>query len=129
MHEAEFILYVVDQARARGFYRAVLATAPSLDVPGMTEFDLGSATLGLMPGDDIEALLPGRVRVGRSQRCEVYLRRVDAQAMLSRAVEAGGTLLSPLRERSWGESVGYVLDLDGHVLAVAELSSTELARP
>ena len=60
MHAVQFILYVADQARARDFYRRVLAAEPVLDVPGMTEFDLGEATLGLMPAADMEALLRGQ---------------------------------------------------------------------
>lgn len=119
MHAAEFILYVADQARARDWWAATLAIAPSLDVDGMTEFDLGGATLGLMPAAGITALIGDGLRVGDGQRCEVYLRRSDAERLLARAVTAGGTLLAPMAERSWGEAVGYVLDPDGHVLGVA----------
>jgi hypothetical protein len=43
----------------------------------MTEFDLGGATLGLMPAADMEALLSGQIRAGAGQRCELYLRRSD----------------------------------------------------
>ncbi|HTR94207.1 MAG TPA: VOC family protein [Trebonia sp.] len=124
MHAAQFILYVADQARARDFYRHVLAAEPTLDVPGMTEFELGGATLGLMPGADMEALLDGQVRAGTGQRCELYLRRGDAAAALARAVDAGGRLLDELRDRTWGERAGYVLDLDDHVLALAEAART-----
>jgi predicted enzyme related to lactoylglutathione lyase len=119
VHAAEFILYVASQARARTFYRYVLAAEPVLDVPGMTEFDLGGAALGLMPAADMAELLGGQVRAGSGQRCELYLRRADAAAALARAAEGGGTLLDGLRDRSWGERVGYALDPDGHVLALA----------
>ena len=119
MHAAQFILYVADQARARDFYRRVLAAEPVLDVPGMTEFDLGGATLGLMPAADMEDLLARQIRVGIGQRCELYLRRADAAATLARAAAGGGKLLDGLRDRSWGERVGYALDPDGHVLALA----------
>ena len=119
MHAVQFILYVADQARARDFYRHVLATEPVLDVPGMTEFDLGGATLGLMPAADMEELLPDRIHAGSGQRCELYLRRADAAAALVRAAHSGGRLLDDLRDRSWGERAGYVLDPDGHVLALA----------
>ena len=61
MEAAEFILYVADQARATAFYRHVLAAEPVLDVPGMTEFDLGGATLGLMPAADMEDLLARQI--------------------------------------------------------------------
>jgi predicted enzyme related to lactoylglutathione lyase len=118
VHANEFILYVHDQGRAASFYETVLGTSPTLDVPGMTEFDLGGVTLGLMPMQDIRELLPG-VAPGRGQRCELYLRRADADALLARAVAAGGRLLSPVSRRPWGEDVGYALDVDGHVLAVA----------
>ena len=124
MHGALFILYVADQARARDFYRHILASEPVLDVPGMTEFDVGGATLGLMPAADMEALLPGQVRAGAGQRCELYLRRSDAAEAIARAVDSGGRLLDGLRDRSWGERVGYLLDPDGHVLAVATAASS-----
>jgi predicted enzyme related to lactoylglutathione lyase len=119
VHAAEFILYVSDQSRARAFYQSVLNVEPTLDVPGMTEFDVGGATLGLMPRRAIETLLSGRIRTGDGQRCELYLRRFDAAAALERAAATGGRLLDGIRDRSWGEQVGYVLDPDGHVLAFA----------
>jgi predicted enzyme related to lactoylglutathione lyase len=118
-HHNEVILYVADQGRSRAFYQAVLDNAPSLDVPGMTEFDLGGMTLGLMPGADIVELVPGVVE-GGGQRCELYLRRPEAAALLARVVSAGGRLLSEPQLRPWGETVGYALDPDGHVLAIAQ---------
>jgi predicted enzyme related to lactoylglutathione lyase len=114
----EVILYVADQQRAASFYRTVLGIAPSLDVPGMTELDLGGATLGLMPASDMAALVPG-IDLGAGQRCELYLRRHDAAEILDRVEAAGGRLLSPVAPRPWGERVGYALDPDGHVLALA----------
>lgn len=118
MHATELILYVADQRRAAGFYAAVLGSEPSLDVPGMTEFDLGGATIGLMPAADMAELVPGVVP-GTGQRCELYLRRPDAAEVLDRVEPAGGTLLQRLAPRPWGETVAYALDPDGHVLAVA----------
>lgn len=60
---SHFILYVSDQRASARFYEAVLAMAPSLDVPGMTEFTLGSdAVLGLMPAAGIRRLLGPKLR-------------------------------------------------------------------
>jgi uncharacterized protein len=125
MRFALFILYVADQARSRAFYGAALALSPSLDVPGMTEFPLGAqAALGLMPAAGIRKLLgealPDPARGAGIPRAELYLRVDDAGAALERALAAGARQLSPLLERDWGESVAYVLDPDGHVLAFAE---------
>ena len=71
-----------------------------------------------MPMQNILEFLPAVV-TGQGQRCELYLRRPDADALLARAVAAGGQLLQPISARTWGEDVGYALDADGHVLAVA----------
>ncbi|MCB0908594.1 MAG: VOC family protein [Nocardioidaceae bacterium] len=118
MNATEVIFYVADQQRAASFYGTVLGLAPSLDVPGMTELDLGGTTLGLMPASDMAALVPG-IGIGAGQRCELYLRRADAAEILDRVEAAGGRLLSRIALRPWGEHVGYALDPDGHVLAVA----------
>lgn len=119
MNRNEIICYIDDQARSREFWSALLGTAPILDVPGMTESDLGGVTLGLIPFADMAELVPG-LRRGSGQRCEIYLRRPDAAALLDRLVAAGGALLAPLVPRGWGEVVGYGLDPDGHVVAIAQ---------
>ena len=76
-----------------------------------------------MPAADMAELLCGQIAIGQGQRCELYLRRSDAAQALDRAVAAGATLLAPITKRAWGEEVGYVLDPDGHVLALAVTTS------
>lgn len=126
---AHFILYVADQNRSRDFYRAALGMEPRLDVAGMTEFELnGGAVLGLMPEGGIAALLgsalPDPARGRGIPRAELYLLVDDPAACLERARRAGARELSPLASREWGDMVGYVLDLDGHVLAFATRAIT-----
>lgn len=121
-----FVLYVSEQARAREFYRAVLQTDPSLDVPGMTEFPLGdSALLGLMPAAGIKRLLgdslPDPASAPGIPRAELYLMVASAQPYVDRALKIGARQLSPLQARDWGHTVGYFLDPDSHVLAIAEV--------
>lgn len=121
---AHFILYVADQARATRFYTAVLGRGPRLDVPGMTEFDLGGqAVLGLMPEAGIRRLLgdrlPDPATAQGIARAELYLLRADAADCHARALAAGATELSPMSVRDWGHLAGYAQDPDGHVLACA----------
>ena len=120
---AHLILYVRDQARSRDFYAAVLARAPKLDVPGMTELSLDDTTiLGLMPETSIKALLGAEIdptRLRGPGRAELYLVVDDPAAYHARALAAGARELSPLAVRDWGHRAAYSLDLDGHVLAVA----------
>ena len=121
---AHFILYVADQKRSRDFYAAVLGAEPALDVPGMTEFRLGSdAVLGLMPEAGIRRLLgpalPDPASAGGAPRAEIYLLVQDPKAFHARALAAGASELSPLARRDWGHEAAYSLDPDGSVLAFA----------
>lgn len=118
-----FILYVHDQALAERFWSATLDLEPRLNVPGMTEYELGAdALLGLMPERNIAALLPSLPHSpinAESPRAELYLLVDNPAAYHARALSAGATQLSPLLPRSWGHSAAYALDPDGHVIAFA----------
>lgn len=129
MIEIEFILYVSDQARSRVFYEKVLGQSPSLDVPGMTEFDLGGrCKLGLMPENGIAKIVTPAMRHPKEgagiPRCELYLVVEQAKAYCDRAILAGAVEVSPLMPRDWGDTAGYFADLDGHVIAFAERGIT-----
>jgi Glyoxalase/Bleomycin resistance protein/Dioxygenase superfamily len=119
-----FILYVADQRCSTSFWTAVLDRQPSLDVPGMTEFALAQgAVLGLMPEAGIRGLLgpqlPDPATARGIPRSEVYLVVSDPAAYHRRALAAGAVELSTLTLRSWGDTVAYSIDQDGHVLAFA----------
>lgn len=122
--QAEFILFVADQTRSRNFYRTVLAMEPTLDVPGMTEFDLGGCKLGLMPEAGMARILtPAMSHPGQANgipRCEVYLLVKTAEEVVGRCRSASAMEVSPLLARGWGHRVAYFADPDGHVLAIAE---------
>jgi catechol 2,3-dioxygenase-like lactoylglutathione lyase family enzyme len=131
---AHFVLYVADQARSAGFYRAVLGRAPRLDVPGMTEFELpGGAVLGLMPESGIRRLLGaalGDVAVPPgAPRAELYLVCDRPGVFHARALAAGARELSPLLARDWGHEAAYALDPDGHVLGFAGDPTRPAGRP
>jgi len=126
---AHFILYVQDQSRSTAFYRGTLLAEPRLEVPGMTEFELpGGAVLGLMPEAGIRRLLgdslPDPSAARGIPRAELYLIARDPAACHQRALENGGTELSPMQLRGWGHMAAYSLDPDGHVLAFASVGAT-----
>jgi uncharacterized protein len=121
---SHFILYVKDQSLSESFYRSVLAYSPRLSVPGMSEFDLpGGGVLGLMPERRIKQLLgnelPDPASADGIPRAELYLLLPEAEAFHHRALVAGAKQLSAMLPRSWGHTVAYSLDPDGHVLAFA----------
>ncbi|MDX9751723.1 MAG: VOC family protein [Flavobacteriales bacterium] len=120
----EFILYVADQPRSAAFYRTLLGKAPSLDVPGMTEFELGTGVkLGLMPEAGIARIISGPMphpSTGAGvPRCELYLLVADLDAAVQRAARAGAVDVQPAADRDWGHRVAYFADPDGHVIALA----------
>lgn len=121
---AEFILYVKDQALSRDFYSALLDRRPVLDVPGMTEFDLGGCKLGLMPEDGIARILipalPHPSTGNGIPRCELYLVVDDLQSVAAHCARAGAQLVDAAKDRNWGHRVIYYADPDGHVIAFAQ---------
>ncbi|HHN74298.1 MAG TPA: glyoxalase [Acidobacteria bacterium] len=126
MRVAHFILFVTDQEASTHFYAAALDRSPRLHVPGMSEFDMpGGAVLGLMPAAGIRRLLgevlPDPAAASGIPRSELYLLVDDAAACLARAEAAGARVISPVMSRDWGHEAGYALDLDGHLLAFAQL--------
>lgn len=119
-----FILYVRDQVASTTFYKMVLGQEPILDVPGMTEFRLSTeSVLGLMPEKGIKRLLGSQIidpeTTNGVARAEIYLSVSSPEEYVMRSIAAGGTLLSGVELRNWGDYAGYVADLDGHVVAFA----------
>lgn len=120
----EFILYVADQSRSARFYAELLGLAPSLDVPGMTEFTLpGGCKLGLMPEAGIARIICGPMphpsTASGVPRCEIYLLVEDLPAACARATRAGAQLVNAPSDRDWGHRVAYYADDDGHIIALA----------
>ena len=118
------ILYVADQQKSKIFYSSILNLDPILDVPGMTEFSITeNCKLGLMPESGISKILKDKIPNPSSgngiPRCELYLLVDNPEVYLERALQQGAKLISELSPRDWGDKVGYVSDLDGHVIAFA----------
>ena len=118
---AHFILYVANQEKSSEFYSAVLGTQPILEVPGMTEFRLGSgAILGLMPVASAARLLDRELSdFGANPKAEIYLLVTEPAVHHARALAEGAREISPLIERDWGHLAAYSYDPDGNVLAFA----------
>lgn len=125
MTHAMMIVYVADQAKASAFYEALLELKPILDVPGMTEFQLADGfVFGLMPWRGIRALIGDAFDEPISEhplvRSELYLTVADVEATYHKSLSLGAKALSPPQPRNWGDTVAYVMDSDGTVLAFAK---------
>ncbi len=97
---------------------------PSLHAPGMTEFQLQGCKLGLMPESGIAKILWPKTRhpeLGSGiPRCELYLKVSNANEYHKRGIELGADEISEVESRNWGDNVGYLSDMDGHIIAFAD---------
>lgn len=121
----EIILYVADQQKSRDFYSLILQKKPTLDVAGMTEYTLTDGLkLGLMPENGIAKILLDKTphpQTGNGiPRCELYITMDNIDEVYKIALKAGAKEVSPIQDRNWGDRVGYVADLDGHIIAFAK---------
>ena len=122
--QLEFILYVSNQEKSTKFFETILQQNPSLNVPGMTEFTLNEfVKIGLMSNDGIAniitPILPHPTSGNGIPRCELYLQVKNIETVFEKAKKAGAIEISPIALRDWGDTVGYVADFDGHVIAFA----------
>lgn len=121
----EIILYVAHQQQSTEFYKKVLEQEPTLCVEGMTEFTLlPNIILGLMPESGIATILQNETphpSVGSGiPRCELYIDCNNPEYYIQRSLDAGAKLVSAVQPRNWGDTVGYVTDFDGHIIAFAK---------
>lgn len=116
-------LGVANVAAATEFYKAMGMTPHDRSNEHITFFDLGGRIFALFGR---AALAEDASQVdehagkfdGSTLACNV--RTTDeVQAMLDRAIAAGGTLLRAPSEPSWGGLRGYFADIDGHPWEVA----------
>jgi predicted enzyme related to lactoylglutathione lyase len=124
--KTHLILYVNDQEISTKFYSNVLNIEPRLNVPGMTEFEIGKDTiLGLMPYSSAAKFLSTNFcnsQLGQVvPKAELYLIVENPNTFHKRAVEFGAEEISPLLERDWGHRAAYCMDFDGNILAFAEI--------
>lgn len=118
------ILYVANQRQSLDFYAKIIGKQPELDVPGMTEFLLSeSHVLGLMPNAGIKKLLGDKIpnpELGfKIPRVEIYFKTPLAKKMFELAIQNGAHKIDEFCLRDWGDSVGYAMDSDCHLLAFA----------
>lgn len=118
------ILAVCDLPRSIEFYRRAFGWPQTVEVPTYAEFIThGDLRVGLYHREgyvrNFDAPRVSEPPNGGVTTTELYFECDDVEAMLARLMDAGAEVISPLRERSWGDVCAYVRDPDGNVLVVA----------
>ena len=105
---------VLDIAKARSFYEAVLGIAADDTVPSRLYFHCDDVIVAV-----IDWTVDGR---GEFQPTSdnLYFAVDDLEAVFARARSAGAHVTSPIELRPWGERSFYCSDLDGNRLCFVD---------
>ena len=117
------ILYVRDVAASVAFYEQAFGLARRFvhDSGTYAEMETGATTLAFASEGLAEANgLAIRSNTLRDPAAgfELGLVSDDPAAGYARAIAAGATAVVPVKEKPWGQKVGYVRDLDGCLVEI-----------
>lgn len=118
------ILFITDQQKSKMLYKSILGKEPILDVIGMTEFKLSDdVSLGLMPRKNIHTIISADIdelhNFQNSPVAELYLRMNNSEIIIRSAIDKGAKLICPMKLRSWGDEVAYLMDYDGNIIGIS----------
>ena len=121
----QVIFAVTDLARSLEFYENAFGWPRNDRIEFATYVELlppDGGALGLCESEMYEQLVgsaPAALN-GDVSPVYVYVRVGDVDVATERVEAAGGRLLSPPAERSWGEKAAWFADPDGNVVAIGQ---------
>ncbi|XP_006649854.2 uncharacterized protein Mb0911c [Oryza brachyantha] len=117
------VVYVKDVARSAAFYSAAFGySVRRLDQSlKWAELESGATTIAFTPLHQRETdALTGAVQLpgtaGERGPVEICFDYADVDAAYRHAVDSGAVPVSAPEQKSWGQKVGYVRDIDGIVV-------------
>lgn len=115
------VLYVEDVGRAVAFYETAVGFRCRLrDDRGLyADLETGGSTLALIARRSAEQESAPRMDVsvpGPPPPIELAVEVEDVAGAVERAVESGAELVRSPETKYWGQTIGFVRDLDGHVI-------------
>ncbi|MBU1098250.1 MAG: hypothetical protein CVV23_02490 [Ignavibacteriae bacterium HGW-Ignavibacteriae-2] len=122
--KVHFIILVQDLKKCKMFYELLFQKKPVVDENNICEFELNPySILGLMTKDltdkifesDFSYLMPNKIKHGN----EIYIECANAEEMHKKALQLGCLEISSFQKRAWGQSAGYSVNHEGHILAFA----------
>lgn len=123
IHFGYTILYVKDVTRSIEFYeKAFDLTRKFIAGDAYGELNTGATTLSFASipqaqsnfADAFEVSSPGNKPFG----FEIGFTTTDVEGTLQKALKAGATLVAKTTEKSHGQTVAYVRDLDGFLVEI-----------
>jgi len=128
-HYAYTVVYVKDVSKSVDFYsKAFGLTIRRLDHSRRWgELESGSTTIAFTPIEQHEMEITEKgeehnklydLQRNKLELCFTYH---DLDSAFKRAVERGAVMVAEPEEKEWGQKVGYVRDIDGHVVRLGSV--------
>lgn len=118
------ILYVEDVQKSLEFYTKVFdfGVKMSFEDGSYAELDTGGTTLALVSYQSLENILSQEYQKVDKQKypfgIEIAMCTDDVQSLIDKAVSEGATLFESVKVKSWGQTVGYVRDINGFLIEI-----------
>jgi len=125
------ILYVADVAKTVAFYQQAFGLKPRfIDESGQyAEMDTETTTLAFAANKLAQSNLPQGYQVSSRSTppagIEVGFVTEDVAALFEQAIAAGADVIVEPKVKPWGQTVGYVRDLDGVLVSINSPMCTE----
>ena len=120
------ILYVKDVSVSLAFYEEAVGLSRRFfhDDNGKAygELETGATRLGFASLELVKTTLKGDFVAASPDKApsgmEIAFTTADVAGLYARAVKAGAVAVSEPAAKPWGQIVGYVRDLDGHLVEI-----------
>jgi len=118
------ILYVSDVIRSVEFYEKAFGFERKFITPENDYGELltGETTIAFVSKELAHSNLKNGFlessRFNKPFGIELALVTDNVQAILNKAVELGALVTEPARQKPWGQTVGYIRDIDGFLLEI-----------
>jgi lactoylglutathione lyase len=118
------ILYVTNVPKSIEFYELAFGFQRKFMTPenDYAELVTGETTLSFvsiaLANTNLTHGFLASQQSGKPFGIELALVTDEVQKMMDQAVELGGTLVEPPKQKPWGQTVGYVRDRDGFLLEI-----------
>ncbi|OGV92180.1 hypothetical protein A3B57_03740 [Microgenomates group bacterium RIFCSPLOWO2_01_FULL_47_10] len=108
-------LLVEDLKQSRNFYEKILNLEVSITDTGFVEYKLGETPLALFQKSDATAMFPNKFM--KPSGGAVIALKVDDVSSSCEAIKSQGIkIFEGPKTTSWGQTVAYLHDPDGHII-------------